>query len=84
LFRTFPNETEALEFGEIDNEIIFEQRAIKIKFHVTLGRGGEREMKLLQKMTFPNITILPETSYIEPGKRRPFSGVLARSNDDDD
>jgi len=72
-FLSFRNEAGSLEYGEVKGKIIFEMRAIKLKFHVTIGKGTEKDFTKLERLKFPDMEILDKEVYINPGKSAPFA-----------
>jgi len=71
--KLFKNEENTLEFAAMDREIIFEMRAIKIKFHLTVGKATEQNIEIINTSTFPDMYIDTQIPYISPGKTTPFT-----------
>jgi len=71
--KLFKNTENTLEFAAMDREIIFEMRAIKIKFHLTVGKATEQNIEIINTSTFPDMYIDTQIPYISPGKTTPFT-----------
>jgi len=67
------NNAGTLEYGEVNGRIIYEMRAIKLKFHVTIGKGTEDDFKKLSRISYPDLVISYEEAYVEAGKTTSFA-----------
>jgi len=73
--RIFRNDANTLEYGEVNGRIIFEMRAINLKFHVTIGKGTEKDFQKLSQISFPDMFIIYNEVYVEAGKTSPFTNI---------